>query len=624
MKTKLIVLVLLTSLYTSVLAQSPNKFKYQAILRNAQGIELTNKNVKISIDILKDKENGEIIFSEEHKVTTNEQGLISIQIGSINDLSKINWINTKYFISIKVDEKLLGISELVSVPFALYANTVNTVQSIDVNSIENSNYFDKWDKDASDDFDGDYNSLINKPTTITTEEKTKLNYITITQNTNLDALKANVDLNTAKVSFPGFGFTQGKALEGNTELWSKLGNNLIYNKGAVGINVNENTNFGGASLMVGGGIVFKNTPNQKEAGALYYDASGEGSFKYVNNNGTETELIGGSIENEGNVIEQNLGVANLNANLNIQFSLGIGTDIVNNENYGFNTLKLKENNLRILFDDSDDINSGLPANDWQIEINDSKNGGESYFGIKDITHSTFPFKIMAAAPDNAFIINSEGKIGINTDSPDEKLVVNGNIKATAFIGDGSKLTGLTGGIGGISEADNITIEADTDNNNTGDISFLVGKKLAMNIANNGNVAIGKAIPETNLDVNGDIKADSIKTNKIYYSSIIVKSHTNYFAGDISGFIDVTNKSLVSYPSGIFGTIKGLKGGVAGQELTLSFTQIDPTKELKILNNSGEEQSILLPKAENITAINTITLKLIFDGENWLCTYKNAF
>ena len=49
----------------------------------------------------------------------------------------------------------------------------------------------------------------------------------------------------------------------------------------------------------------------------------------------------------------------------IQNSLCVGLDCVNGENFGFDTLRLKENNLRINFDDTSTSGS-FPKNDWQF------------------------------------------------------------------------------------------------------------------------------------------------------------------------------------------------------------------------------------------------------------------
>ncbi|MEL7061874.1 MAG: hypothetical protein AAGN46_17745, partial [Acidobacteriota bacterium] len=51
----------------------------------------------------------------------------------------------------------------------------------------------------------------------------------------------------------------------------------------------------------------------------------------------------------------------------------VGFDCVNGESFGFDTLRLKENNLRIAFDDTSTAGS-YPRRDWQILANDSANG----------------------------------------------------------------------------------------------------------------------------------------------------------------------------------------------------------------------------------------------------------
>jgi hypothetical protein len=58
---------------------------------------------------------------------------------------------------------------------------------------------------------------------------------------------------------------------------------------------------------------------------------------------------------------------------------------VNNESFGFDTIRLKENNTRIKFDDTS-VSAGFPANDWQLTANDSASGG-SAVSTEDITGS---------------------------------------------------------------------------------------------------------------------------------------------------------------------------------------------------------------------------------------------
>ncbi|MGI9351142.1 MAG: hypothetical protein ACR2O3_06235, partial [Rhizobiaceae bacterium] len=98
----------------------------------------------------------------------------------------------------------------------------------------------------------------------------------------------------------------------------------------------------------------------------------------------------------------------------------IGFDCVNGENFGFDTLKLKENNLRILFDDTSTAAS-FPRNDWRIRINDSANGGESYFAVEDATAGRTPFRVEAGARTNSLFVESSGDVGIGTSNPVVRL-----------------------------------------------------------------------------------------------------------------------------------------------------------------------------------------------------------
>jgi hypothetical protein len=100
----------------------------------------------------------------------------------------------------------------------------------------------------------------------------------------------------------------------------------------------------------------------------------------------------------------------------VQGSLCVGLDCVNNESFGFDTIRLRENNLRIKFDDTS-TSTGFPNNDWQLTANDSASGGASKFSIEDITGSKVPFTVAAGAPTNTLFLSSAGNIGIGTNTP---------------------------------------------------------------------------------------------------------------------------------------------------------------------------------------------------------------
>jgi len=107
----------------------------------------------------------------------------------------------------------------------------------------------------------------------------------------------------------------------------------------------------------------------------------------------------------------------------IQGSLCVGLDCVNNENFGFDTIRLKENNTRIKFDDTSTA-SGFPANDWQLTANDSASGGANKFSIEDVTGAKIPFTIRAGAATDSIFVASNGKVGFRTSTPVLDLHVN--------------------------------------------------------------------------------------------------------------------------------------------------------------------------------------------------------
>ena len=99
----------------------------------------------------------------------------------------------------------------------------------------------------------------------------------------------------------------------------------------------------------------------------------------------------------------------------VQSSLCVGFDCVDAENFGFTTIRLKENNTRIGFDDTS--LGAFPANDWELEANPSASGAASHFALNDVTNATVPFKVIAGAPTNSFHVSSIGRIGLHNDNP---------------------------------------------------------------------------------------------------------------------------------------------------------------------------------------------------------------
>ena len=128
-------------LVACMFAQVPQEFTYQAVLRDADGAIIAGEDVTLGVDILQGSATGTSVFTEQHNVTTTEQGVINLHVGSLTDLSTIAWQDDVYFIQISLNGTVMGTSQLVSVPYALYAKET-TITGDEA-------AFEGWDRDTT-------------------------------------------------------------------------------------------------------------------------------------------------------------------------------------------------------------------------------------------------------------------------------------------------------------------------------------------------------------------------------------------------------------------------------------------------------------------------------------------
>ena len=113
----------------------------------------------------------------------------------------------------------------------------------------------------------------------------------------------------------------------------------------------------------------------------------------------------------------------------VQGSICAGLDCVNNENFGFDTIRLKENNTRLQFDDTS-TSAGFATNNWQIRANSSASGGGSFLAFVDqggtgnSETGTIVFEVDAGAPANSLRVSSVGNVGVGTANPVLDVSVN--------------------------------------------------------------------------------------------------------------------------------------------------------------------------------------------------------
>ncbi|MCG6902277.1 MAG: hypothetical protein LJE68_06300 [Rhodobacter sp.] len=106
----------------------------------------------------------------------------------------------------------------------------------------------------------------------------------------------------------------------------------------------------------------------------------------------------------------------INDDLIVIGSACVGQDCVNGESFGFDTLRLKENNLRIKAQDTSS-SASFPTVDWQLTFNDSSNGGANKFSVDEVDSGTTPFTILAGAGNNALFVDAQGDVGLNNSNP---------------------------------------------------------------------------------------------------------------------------------------------------------------------------------------------------------------
>ena len=137
MKKLILSMVAIATIALTSFGQAPEGFKYQAVVRDAGNTILNNQAVGMRMTIQQGSISGTTVYQESFAPTTNAYGLVNLEIGSgtvlSGDFTTIDWANGPYFIETAVDVTggtsyvVMGTSQLMSVPYALHANTAESV-----------------------------------------------------------------------------------------------------------------------------------------------------------------------------------------------------------------------------------------------------------------------------------------------------------------------------------------------------------------------------------------------------------------------------------------------------------------------------------------------------------------
>jgi microcystin-dependent protein len=135
--------LLLMSMVTSCISlwgQAPDRISYQAVVRDGNNDLIANTQIGVRVTILQGSPVGANVYRERHAPTTNAAGLITLQIGAGSvqngSLAAINWEAGPYFVEQAIDlaggtnYSLTSTTELLSVPYALYARRVDRATQV--------------------------------------------------------------------------------------------------------------------------------------------------------------------------------------------------------------------------------------------------------------------------------------------------------------------------------------------------------------------------------------------------------------------------------------------------------------------------------------------------------------
>ena len=125
-------ILIILILTISVRAQVPYAFRYQASVRDDENRAI-NEELDFQISLFADADANEEIYSEQHIVKPDTNGLVAFSIGeglSNYDFSEITWAEGPYYIEVTLDDEVISYSQLLSVPYAMHAQTADKLHDL--------------------------------------------------------------------------------------------------------------------------------------------------------------------------------------------------------------------------------------------------------------------------------------------------------------------------------------------------------------------------------------------------------------------------------------------------------------------------------------------------------------
>ena len=411
----------------SAFAQSPDGFKYQAVVRDASQNIIPNQAVGVQITILQGSANGTIVYQETFSEITNAYGLINISIGNgtvtQGTFSLIDWSAGPYFIETALDASggtnytVMGTSQLLSVPYALYAKTAENVTNDNVN-------------DADADPTNEYNmSVALNGTNLEVTDgggmiSTDLSSLQDGVN-DADADPTN-ELQTLSINGDTIFLTNGDSvIIPNDNDWGKNGNDIFnLNNGNVGVGISNPS----ARLHVLGPVNTDANPNTATPVAIFDNASGsQQTIIKLNTAGVLTASIRADVF--GNLLLNGNGAGSLY----LANDGGSGDVMFSNGSGGVHSA-FKGSGMLGIGTTSPSTKLHVVGNNNAVIVEDAGNGRQlSLYGNGEIESSAgATLSLNRFNSENIRLVAGGGNVGIGNIIAQSKLQIENNVATGAL------------------------------------------------------------------------------------------------------------------------------------------------------------------------------------------------
>lgn len=335
---KLIILFFICLSSLAIFAQSPQQFSYQAVIRSSTNGLVTNSPIGMRVSILQGSATGTSIYTETHQPHSNVNGLVTILVGGgtvvSGSFNTINWGSSSYFLKTETDVtggttySIVSTTQLLSVPYALYANTAQNVLNNNDSDSDIANEIQVLSLSNDSLFLSKNGGVVKLPTSQVwslngnSGTNAATNFIGTTDGTPL-VFKVNngrAGLVDNNLQITSFGL---HALNSNI---SGL-NNVAIGSAALGLNTTGNFN-----IAVGDSSLFKNISTN------YNTAQGYRAL--FNNTGNASTAVGAAslYNNTGGSYNTSVGASTMVSNTNGNANTAIGVDaLYANTTGSFNT-----------------------------------------------------------------------------------------------------------------------------------------------------------------------------------------------------------------------------------------------------------------------------------------------